>query len=132
MIHTTEKLEVAVWEVPRPIPSLIETRSRLGAKGMGEKGGSSQRRTVEVPAGQASTPDIEFPRYAHGHGLALAVKHIDLRVGERTTNGYACRDRALPRRLIPGHIGGIFGGSVQIDQATVWQALQKALTEVGR
>ena len=70
MIHTTEKLEVAIWEVTRLIPGLIEARSRLGAKGIGEKGGRSQRGTVEVPASQAGPPDIEFPGYANGHGLA--------------------------------------------------------------
>jgi hypothetical protein len=131
MIHTTKKLEVAVWEVTRQIPGLIETRSRLGAKGIGEKCSSSQRGTVEVPASQAGPPDIEFPGHTNGHGLALAVEYIDLRVGDRTTNRHAYRDRALPMRLIAGHIGGIFGGSIQIDQATVWHAPQKALIEIG-
>jgi hypothetical protein len=132
MIHTTEKLEVAIWKVTRQISGLIEARSRLGAKRMREKCGSSQRRTVEVPAGQAGTPDIEFPGYANGHGLAVAVEHIDLRVGNRTPNGHAYRNRALTIDLIAGDIGSIFGGPIQIDQATVWHARQKALTEVGR
>jgi hypothetical protein len=94
MINPTEKLEVAIWEIARQIPSLIEARSRLGAKGMREKSCRGEFGSVEIPLGQAGPPDIEFPGHANGYRLAVAVEHIDLRVGDGTTDGHAYRNMA--------------------------------------
>ena len=96
VIHTTEKLEVAIWagSVPdlRSYRGVLPARSKRGA---GEKLHRGELGPVAIPLGQAGTPDVEFPGHANGHGLTVAVEHIDLRVGDGTTDGHAIQGRGV-------------------------------------
>ncbi len=81
-------LDGPVRPVAGQIPRPIQARARLVAEGMWEKALSRQLGTVQVPASQAISPDVEFPWYPDWHRLQLGIEQIDLRVGNRATNGH--------------------------------------------
>ncbi len=86
-VQTAKKLKIRSGKEPDEITSFIETCGGIRAKGIGNKLGSRQLRTIQVAASQSSPTDVEFARHAYRYRLKLLIQHICLHVTDGTTNG---------------------------------------------
>src|SRR6185369_7762581 len=69
-----------------------------------------QLRLVQITSRQTLSADVNLANNADGNRGQIAIENIDLRVGNRSTDGV----RAVDRSARPCRIGCAFGGSVKI------------------
>jgi hypothetical protein len=99
MIDAANVFDIAIGPVAREIARAIHSATRR-AERVRHETLCAQVRTVQVPAGQTGSADIQLPHHTQGRWLPLAVQQINPRVRNRTTN------RHTPCRQCPGHFIG--------------------------
>src|SRR6266403_411963 len=85
MIQPTQILQIAVRQVPNPVASPIQPRSRGEATEVRHKLLGRPFRPVQISAGEPHPADIQLTRHPYGHKLPVLVEHIDLHVADRST-----------------------------------------------
>ena len=69
-------LDSSVCSIAGEIACFVQASTRLIAKGMGNKSLSGQLRTVQEPASQPVSSDVEFTWNTNGNQLQLRVKDV--------------------------------------------------------
>ncbi len=116
MVDAPDVLDHAVAAVLREVTSAVQTRPAL-AKWIGNEAQCGEVATVQIPACQTGTADVQLTDAALGHRIQLAVEHVPRQVGDRLT------DRAVGillkvsnRQRTIRHVHGGFGDAVHVDQ----------------
>src|SRR5256885_17165620 len=105
MVKTVQVLKITIRPVANDVTGFVEACPWLVAEMIRDKVLGCKFGTVEITAGQASTPNIEFAGNANGPGVQMLIKHIDLCVGNGTADGHTGafvggQTGVIPRRVV--------------------------------
>jgi hypothetical protein len=85
VVEAAEEVEVAVGQPADQVAGAVEARAGV-SEGVGDKTLGGQGGAVEVAAGQPGAGDVELARHPDRHRLQRPVQHIDLGIGNRSTD----------------------------------------------
>src|SRR2546426_2780866 len=127
IVLAANKLDVSVWQVSGQVASLVQTRSRFVAKGVRNELLSRKLRIIEIASGKTLSSNVEVPGDTDGHRVEMAIENVDLSVRDGASDwnrsGYLLRrDHGIAageRRIL--------GGTVAVDQPTLWKPFEKSL-----
>ncbi|PHM32977.1 hypothetical protein Xsze_03729 [Xenorhabdus szentirmaii DSM 16338] len=117
-IIAAEVVNVAVGQPASQIPAFIHACTGLVTERIGNKFLRGERRLVQVTAGHARPPDMNFPADAGGHRLPVGVQNINagIGIGPANRNDPGNRVGAVVESQVSGDDRGL-GGTVGIDPA---------------
>src|SRR5688572_12254713 len=85
VVHPPQKLDVPVVAPPCNISGLVESRLWRIAEGIWDKSLGGQPGTIDVPARQPRTTNVQLPGHANRYGVQPLVQDVDKGVAQRLT-----------------------------------------------
>jgi hypothetical protein len=86
VVDPPQKLDVAVLEMPGPIPGAVEARPRHRRERIRHEALRRQRGAVDVAARHAGAADVELTGHSLRDRVAVGVEDVDGRVGDGTSD----------------------------------------------
>src|SRR6266704_2967431 len=113
IVHPPEELDLPVRQEAAQIASPVEPSLWVSREGVGDELLRRERRIVEVPLDEAMPTDVDLSRDPDWHRVQCRVEHIDVRIGDRPTDGDAL-ERPTVADYIPGHVSCDFRSTIQV------------------
>src|SRR5713226_6404252 len=113
IIHPPEELDVPVREEAAQVAGPVDPSLWVSGEGVGDELLRREIRIVKVTLGEAMPTDVYLSRDPDWHRVQSRVEHIDLRIGDRPTDGDAIERPAVSDH-IPGHVGRDFRRTIQV------------------
>src|SRR5436309_1722267 len=104
---TTEKLEVAIWQIAGHIASFVETGSQDSTERMGHKTLSGEFRMIDIPPSETNSTNEQFTRHPKRYGLLMGIDEVHFIPIDPGPDG--CASIRL-RRCVEGKQRGTDGG----------------------
>ncbi len=86
MIVAAQVDDVAVRLPAAQVAGPVHPRAAVAMKRIGHETLGGQPGAMQVAAGHAGASHMNFARHADGHGRAVRVENVDLRIGDRTAD----------------------------------------------
>src|SRR5262249_30341985 len=129
-VYSAEKIDLAIGQVPDPVPCPVEARPGLVAKRVRNEFLRRQVAAAEVTAGQTVSAYVQFPKHTHRYGIHSFVQDVDFGVGYGTSNRRRHSSARLMGYDVIGRHDRVFGWAIviyELERQLLWSKLAEPI-----
>src|SRR5215213_1940010 len=115
IIDTAKEFQLTVHAITDQIAGAVETAARFGSEAVGNKTFRSELRVVQVTTRDAGATDVQLTGNSRDNGLKKTVKHVQLRVGDWTSNGNRTGEALVFRNFVHAATNNCLRGTILVD-----------------